>query len=374
MTMMGCSITGGDVTSTGKERTYYYVRDDSKRTITAFPIMKRFVKQRHQNQNNMISLVLLLIVVMCSTESFVLRKLPSYTYYSYPHQQDQNHQTNSPQLYSSLEDGFQAIVSSTNSNNNQHGSQGEKQNGAAVVLENVMEAAAGMTQDSCQLLGIKSLGVDYGLVRTGIAVTVGYAPKPLEILSDFNNTQLCDEIVTICQREQGISRVILGLPLHKNGTEAEQTNLTRIFASELAQKVLWGLGPDVPVIFWDERYTSKEAAARLHARDPTQGLYGQLDADAACIILENYYNDNGVGHSELVQVPSDMLAEATRLWEENKMKEELRLRAAQEERDQRLNWRKQAMERDRQLEIKISSSEVAATSNKKKKKKKKKKK
>jgi hypothetical protein len=35
-------------------------------------------------------------------------------------------------------------------------------------------AAASLTQDSCRLLGVKSVGVDYGLSRTGIAVTVGF--------------------------------------------------------------------------------------------------------------------------------------------------------------------------------------------------------
>eukprot|EP00339_Tiarina_fusa_P011009 CAMPEP_0117013132 /NCGR_PEP_ID=MMETSP0472-20121206/10896_1 /TAXON_ID=693140 ORGANISM="Tiarina fusus, Strain LIS" /NCGR_SAMPLE_ID=MMETSP0472 /ASSEMBLY_ACC=CAM_ASM_000603 /LENGTH=242 /DNA_ID=CAMNT_0004716363 /DNA_START=269 /DNA_END=997 /DNA_ORIENTATION=- len=221
------------------------------------------------------------------------------------------------------------------------------------VAADVMRAAASMTHDCCQLLGVKSVGVDYGLVRTGVAVSVGYNPSPLAILSDLNNTQVSDSVVEICKKEQA-RRVVVGLPLHKNGTEAEQTNLTRIFAAELAQKVLWGLGPDVPVVLWDERYTSKEAAARAHARDPNLDLYGQLDADAACIILENYYNDNGIG-AEYVSVPRELLEEASLIWKEKKAREEQRLRVAQEDRDSRLSWRKEAMARDRQLESESSS-------------------
>jgi hypothetical protein len=38
----------------------------------------------------------------------------------------------------------------------------------------LIDAAASLTQESCRLLGTKSLGVDYGLARTGIAVTVGF--------------------------------------------------------------------------------------------------------------------------------------------------------------------------------------------------------
>ena len=38
----------------------------------------------------------------------------------------------------------------------------------------LIDAAASLTQESCRMLGTKSLGVDYGLARTGIAVTVGF--------------------------------------------------------------------------------------------------------------------------------------------------------------------------------------------------------
>jgi len=53
---------------------------------------------------------------------------------------------------------------------------------------------------------------------------------------------------------------------------------------------------------WDERYTSKEAVARISAEAMARGeripsksdLGGELDADAACIILEDYYKELGV--------------------------------------------------------------------------------
>ena len=236
------------------------------------------------------------------------------------------------------------------------------------TLSRILQAAADITQESCQMLGIKSVGVDYGLARTGLAVTNGYNPKPLTILSIENATQVCEKVVEICRAEQA-DRVIVGLPLHKNGTEAEQTNLTRIFAGELATQVMKGLGPNVPVYLFDERYTSKEAAARMHSKNPNSQLYGMLDAEAACIILESYYNDNGIG-AEIVQIAPELYDEYERIWQEAKRLEEQRLDAAQKDRDAMLNWRKEAMERDRELELNLGS----ANKNKKKKKKKKKKK
>lgn len=101
----------------------------------------------------------------------------------------------------------------------------------------IMSAAAAITKTSCQLLGLKSVGVDYGLVRTGIAATVGYDPKPLNILSNLNNTEVSKHVVALCRAEQA-NQVIVGLPLHKNGTESNQTTITRVFAAELAEHVI----------------------------------------------------------------------------------------------------------------------------------------
>jgi putative Holliday junction resolvase len=238
--------------------------------------------------------------------------------------------------------------------------------GQAVILDAIMAAAAASTQESCQMLGVKSVGVDYGLVRTGVAATIGYEPKPLTILSDMNNTEVSQEVIKICRAEQA-SQVIVGLPLHKNGTEANQTIITRVFAAELADHVIKSLGPKVPVYLFDERYTSKEAAARAHSKDPNSNLRGQLDAEAACIILESYYSDNGHG-AELVEVDPQLYEECVQIWKEKKIVEAERLNAARKDRDTRLSWRKQTMERDRQLELELSQS---TTSKKKKKNKKK---
>jgi len=231
----------------------------------------------------------------------------------------------------------------------------------------IMSAAAAITKESCQLLGVKSLGVDYGLVRTGIAATVGYDPKPLKIMSDLNNTELSQHVVALCRSEQA-NQVIVGLPLHKNGTEANQTTITRVFAAELAEHVIRDLGPSVPVLLFDERYTSKEAAARAHSRDPNRNLQGQLDADAACIILESYYNDNGHG-AEVVKVEPTLYEECAKLWEEKRIQEEKRLQEEMMDRDARVAWRREAIERDRILE-----QNADANSKRKKKKRKKKKK
>jgi putative Holliday junction resolvase len=235
------------------------------------------------------------------------------------------------------------------------------------VMNALVEAAAASTQQSCALLGIKSIGVDYGLVRTGVALTIGYEPKPITILSNLNATQVAHQVVKYCQSEQ-IKQIIVGLPLHKNGTEAFQSTLTREFASHLAAVAMARLGPNVPVYLWDERYTSKEAAARLRSRDPNQRLYKMLDADAACIILEHYYSENGQG-AERVDVPEHMKKICLGAWNAQKEEEAMQKQVQSDQRALRTQRRKEAMERARKVEEEMRKDGGLGSKKKKKKKK-----
>ena len=97
------------------------------------------------------------------------------------------------------------------------------------------------------------------------------------------------------------TNIVLGLPLHKDGSDSEQSNITREFGQLLLQEVRKRCGTNISITLWDERYTSKEAATRIKAeaiarksRIPSAAdLETELDADAACIILEDYYKELG---------------------------------------------------------------------------------
>jgi putative transcription antitermination factor YqgF len=156
-------------------------------------------------------------------------------------------------------------------------------------------------------------------------------------------------VVRHAQREQA-NCVVVGLPLHKNGSVAEQTEITLEFCQVLAAKVLSELGPGVPVLVWDERYTSKEAAARAHSRDPGRLLYGTLDAEAACIILEHYYVDNGVGAFPIVVTDDEVRRQCLEAYENRRHSEEMRKVDMMKERERKLQRRKESIARARELE------------------------
>jgi len=248
-------------------------------------------------------------------------------------------------------------------------------NPAEQMSDKILQAAADLTTSTSTLLGIKSLGVDYGLVRTGLGVTIGYEPKPLAIASDMNNTVLIQHIIKLAESENS-DQIILGLPFHTNGTEAEQTVITREFANHLYCAVYAHFGPDkMPVYLWDERYTSKEAAARIRAVNPKANYYKDLDSDAACIILEYYYLDDGIGALKVKLPKDEKIREAVhQAW---LMRKEEKARKWRELTEMRMNAqdnKKTIMERARLLDEKLAREGGGNRSegNKKKKKKKKK--
>lgn len=207
-------------------------------------------------------------------------------------------------------------------------------------------------------------------------------------------------------RRENADRIVVGLPLHKNGTEAAQTTLARKFACDhLATVALRSLGPEVSVYMCDERYTSKEAAARIRTQSFNGGksnnndLYGLLDTESAKIILEQYYDDhldqyntrNSDGgdesdqknanpgyNGELVTIRDPDLVEALTLeYTERQKREREQLVDERNNREARAKWRKLAMEQDRiraeEQQEKDASNDLVSSKKKKKKKKRKRK-
>eukprot|EP00804_Cyclotella_cryptica_P013685 CCRYP_016133-RB/>CCRYP_016133-RB protein AED:0.03 eAED:0.03 QI:112/1/1/1/0/0/2/1451/381 len=249
-------------------------------------------------------------------------------------------------------------------------------------------AAAEEEALTAKFLKLRSLGIDYGLSRTGIAVTTGgYRPRPLAILSgytraiksrvdskdkdltrddhggkddnaniviQYNNTRLCQAIITYATAEQ-VTNLVLGLPLHKNGSISEQSTLTHQFGMELLEYVRRECGTTMNVTLWDERYTSKEAASRIvneamarNRRVNALDLEGCLDDEAACIILEHYYQVLGKD-AEVLELDEAIDEECRKVYVlkmEQKEKERL---GAIEARERMCNARKEMIERARVL-------------------------
>lgn len=128
------------------------------------------------------------------------------------------------------------------------------------------------------------LSVDYGKVRTGIAVCDKneIIASPVAVIKDFSQDSLAEKISVIC-REKKAELIVLGLPRNMDGSEGESAQNVRAFAGMLKSKT----GLDVAL--HDERCTTISAHGYLNVTD-TKGKKRKqiIDSVAAVIILEDY--------------------------------------------------------------------------------------
>jgi putative Holliday junction resolvase len=126
------------------------------------------------------------------------------------------------------------------------------------------------------------LGIDYGDVRIGVAMSdeTAFLASPLTTVQ--NSDQAVTEIISIIQ-ENSVETVVLGLPLNMDGSFGPSAEKVRKFSEKLAAKT------NVPIVEIDERLTTVTAHDALREA----GLDGKkrkhvVDMAAAQIILQDY--------------------------------------------------------------------------------------
>jgi putative Holliday junction resolvase len=128
------------------------------------------------------------------------------------------------------------------------------------------------------------LSVDYGRVRTGIAVCDKneIIASPVTVIKEVRPEVLAEKISVIC-KERGAEGIVLGLPKNMDGSEGESARNVRNFAVTLHEKT--GLSVELH----DERCTTVSAHGYLNMTD-TRGKKRKdvVDSVAAVIILEDY--------------------------------------------------------------------------------------
>jgi putative Holliday junction resolvase len=102
------------------------------------------------------------------------------------------------------------------------------------------------------------LGIDLGDRRIGVATadTTTGSVKPLLTLRRGTPAQDAESLGRI-SRERRVEALVVGLPLHADGRESEQSERTRAWVDEVAPLV------GLPVSLRDERRTSQSAESRM---------------------------------------------------------------------------------------------------------------
>ena len=82
--------------------------------------------------------------------------------------------------------------------------------------------------------------------------------------------------------------VVVGLPLTTDGEEGAQSAKVRDFAERLARRIR------IPMEFWDERFSTKEAEEALIGSDVSRAKRRKvIDQAAAVVILVEYMRAKG---------------------------------------------------------------------------------
>ncbi len=88
------------------------------------------------------------------------------------------------------------------------------------------------------------------------------------------------EALAALVRERGLKGFVIGLPINMDGSEGPRSQSSRAYARNLA--VL-----DLPVLLWDERWSTTSAERGLIAQDMSRAKRaGRIDSAAAAIILQ----------------------------------------------------------------------------------------
>jgi len=130
------------------------------------------------------------------------------------------------------------------------------------------------------------LAFDFGEKRIGVAVgdlEVRIAHPLATVAAEDNATRFAEIGKLIAEWQP--SRLVVGLPMHADGTEHEVSRLARRFAQRLEGRF------GVPASLMDERLTSKAAESRLRESGARgRGITDALDAAAAREILEAWFD------------------------------------------------------------------------------------
>ena len=131
---------------------------------------------------------------------------------------------------------------------------------------------------------MRIMAIDYGDRRIGLAVSderailVGDAWTMNEWKPERAVKRIAEEAAA-----RNVGRLVLGLPKHMDGTEGPRAALSRELAEQLRETT------GLEVVLWDERRSSIEAHAILHANGRKEKDHRKtVDAVAASLMLEGY--------------------------------------------------------------------------------------
>ena len=131
------------------------------------------------------------------------------------------------------------------------------------------------------------IGLDFGAMTCGVAISDALliTAQGIETIRRTHETKLRKtyQRIEYLIDWYEVDTIVVGLPKKLDGSEGDRAEKSRAFAADLERRT------GLPVIMWDERFSTVSAAAVL--ADAGVGLEEKekvIDKMAAQIILQNY--------------------------------------------------------------------------------------
>lgn len=133
---------------------------------------------------------------------------------------------------------------------------------------------------------MKIMAVDYGDVRTGLAVCdrTEFLASPIGVIEERNAPILAMKVAHMAEQYE-VGEIVVGLPKNMNGSIGPRAKKCQAFAEMLSELT------EVPVNMWDERSTTVTAHQILNQTNVRgKNRKAVVDEVAATVILESYLN------------------------------------------------------------------------------------
>ena len=134
---------------------------------------------------------------------------------------------------------------------------------------------------------MRILGLDFGSKTVGVAVSdpFGWTAQGVEIIRRKEENKLRKTYARIEEliQEYGVELIVLGCPLHMDGSAGERVEKTMSFKADLERRT------GLPIVLWDERLTTVAAdETMIEAGIRREKRKEYVDMLAAVFILQGY--------------------------------------------------------------------------------------
>lgn len=135
---------------------------------------------------------------------------------------------------------------------------------------------------------MKIMSIDYGDVRTGIAISDirGILASPLCVIKESYQPKLVDKIIELIN-ENKIKKIVIGLPRNMDGSYGYRCDDCKSLGQAIGEKI------NIDIEFEDERLTTVMAHNILSDNNVRGAKRKQtVDAVSAVMILQSYLDKN----------------------------------------------------------------------------------